>query len=208
MRLYADSENVDAVASVSGLPRLLTGAGGSDIALIFNGSGVCTNVPESGSVDLQVRLPWNDLAPASLNVAVPGMTQLGAEPEVCSSEIDYCPLDKNKLVPGICGCGVADVVTDGDGVPDCVDIPDPPKVRVVGKAVVFRLERFRARVIYMLVLTKQGRERRLRVPNATARLAGLAAGRWHVRYTFQANDSENSPQSRYSRQVSFTIPAR
>jgi hypothetical protein len=208
MRLYADSETVDPVASVSGLPRLLTGAGASDINLTFNGSGRRTNVTASGSVDLQVTLPWNDLAPASLNVAVPRMTQLGLEPDVCSSEIDYCPLDENKLVPGVCGCGVADVVTDGDGVPDCVDIPDAPKVRVIGKTVLFRLERFRARVIYMLVLTKQGRERRLPVTKATARLAGLAPGGWHVRYTFQADDSGNSPQSRYSRQVGFTIPAR
>jgi hypothetical protein len=136
------------------------------------------------------------------------MTQLGVEPEVCSSEIDYCPLDENKVVPGICGCGVTDIVTGGDGVPDCFDIPDPPKVRVVGKTVVFRLERFPGRVIYMLVLTKHGQERQLRETNATARLAGLAAGRWHVRYTFQANGPGNSPQSRYSRQVGFTIPAR
>jgi hypothetical protein len=34
---------------------------------------------------------------------------------------DACPNDSNKLVPGVCGCGVAETDSDGDGVPDCVD---------------------------------------------------------------------------------------
>jgi len=34
---------------------------------------------------------------------------------------DGCPLDPNKIEPGICGCGVPDDDADGDGVPDCVD---------------------------------------------------------------------------------------
>jgi hypothetical protein len=34
---------------------------------------------------------------------------------------DGCPLDPNKIVPGVCGCGVPDVDFDGDGHMDCVD---------------------------------------------------------------------------------------
>jgi hypothetical protein len=34
---------------------------------------------------------------------------------------DGCPTDPNKTAPGACGCGVPDVDTDSDGVPDCVD---------------------------------------------------------------------------------------
>ena len=34
---------------------------------------------------------------------------------------DGCPLDPNKVAPGICGCGVSDVDTDGDGTADCND---------------------------------------------------------------------------------------
>lgn len=34
---------------------------------------------------------------------------------------DACPGDPDKLEPGVCGCGVSDVDTDGDTVPDCVD---------------------------------------------------------------------------------------
>jgi hypothetical protein len=36
---------------------------------------------------------------------------------------DLCPDDPNKLLPGLCGCGVVDdsTDTDGDSVPNCVD---------------------------------------------------------------------------------------
>jgi probable HAF family extracellular repeat protein len=34
---------------------------------------------------------------------------------------DNCPTDPAKLEPGVCGCNVADVDTDGDGALDCVD---------------------------------------------------------------------------------------
>ncbi|MCK6548387.1 thrombospondin type 3 repeat-containing protein, partial [Myxococcota bacterium] len=34
---------------------------------------------------------------------------------------DRCPTDATKTVPGICGCGIPDTDTDGDGTPDCND---------------------------------------------------------------------------------------
>lgn len=41
---------------------------------------------------------------------------------------DLCPDDPNKASPGICGCGVADIDTDGDGVLDCNDeCPNDPE---------------------------------------------------------------------------------
>jgi hypothetical protein len=35
---------------------------------------------------------------------------------------DECPNDPNKSVPGVCGCGVADTDSDGDGTADCNDL--------------------------------------------------------------------------------------
>ncbi len=34
---------------------------------------------------------------------------------------DGCPTDPNKIAPGVCGCGVADIDTDFDGTLDCND---------------------------------------------------------------------------------------
>ena len=40
---------------------------------------------------------------------------------------DECPFDPYKTEPGDCGCGVDDVDTDSDGIPDCNDeCPDTP----------------------------------------------------------------------------------
>jgi len=34
---------------------------------------------------------------------------------------DNCPFDPDKTEPGVCGCGVADTDSDGDGRADCID---------------------------------------------------------------------------------------
>ncbi len=39
---------------------------------------------------------------------------------VCDAD-DGCPDDATKAAPGICGCGVPDADSDGDGAADCVD---------------------------------------------------------------------------------------
>lgn len=42
---------------------------------------------------------------------------------------DQCPNDRNKLAPGLCGCGVMDYDRDFDGIPDCNDIcPELPNI--------------------------------------------------------------------------------
>ncbi len=46
---------------------------------------------------------------------------------------DNCPNDLNKAEPGLCGCGVADTDSDGDGTPDCTDgCPNDPLKTTVG----------------------------------------------------------------------------
>ncbi len=34
---------------------------------------------------------------------------------------DLCPVDGGKQDPGVCGCGVSDIDSDGDGASDCID---------------------------------------------------------------------------------------
>lgn len=38
-----------------------------------------------------------------------------------SNNDDGCPFDPLKTEPGLCGCGVSDIDTDFDGIPDCMD---------------------------------------------------------------------------------------
>ncbi|MBI3757895.1 MAG: thrombospondin type 3 repeat-containing protein [Deltaproteobacteria bacterium] len=47
--------------------------------------------------------------------------------------VDQCPNDPNKIEPGLCGCGVPDVDSDGDGVLNCLDgCPADPKKTTAG----------------------------------------------------------------------------
>tara|TARA_Y100000310_G_C20701635_1_gene830533 strand:+ start:5529 stop:6761 length:1233 start_codon:yes stop_codon:yes gene_type:complete len=47
---------------------------------------------------------------------------------------DGCSSDPGKVVPGVCGCGVADVDSDGDGTFDCNDgCPNNPAATVAGQ---------------------------------------------------------------------------
>ncbi|MFC1814675.1 hypothetical protein ACFL0M_01795 [Thermodesulfobacteriota bacterium] len=44
--------------------------------------------------------------------------------DVCN---DNCADDPNKTDPGVCGCGIAETDSDGDGIADCNDnCPDTP----------------------------------------------------------------------------------
>jgi uncharacterized protein (TIGR02145 family) len=39
-----------------------------------------------------------------------------------TNALDACPLDPAKTDPGACGCGIEDVDSDGDEVPDCLEV--------------------------------------------------------------------------------------
>ena len=45
-------------------------------------------------------------------------------------EVDYCPDDEDKTLPGVCGCGKLDDDSDGDTVPDCYDVCSEDALKV------------------------------------------------------------------------------
>jgi len=49
------------------------------------------------------------------------LCDLCGDTDLCGWEGDPCRKDPNKDKPGLCGCGVPDTDTDGDGTPDCND---------------------------------------------------------------------------------------
>jgi hypothetical protein len=51
------------------------------------------------------------------DVATEPDEDVDAAPEV----VDECPLDPDKTLPGLCGCGTPDADSDFDGTPDCED---------------------------------------------------------------------------------------
>lgn len=61
--------------------------------------------------------PSEEPAEATLEVELSPTPTL----ETVIAEQDLCPNDDKKLEPGICGCGVPDVDSDGDGRLDCED---------------------------------------------------------------------------------------
>jgi len=55
--------------------------------------------------------------------------------------VDKCLSDSSKLEPGICGCGVSDGDSNGNGQVDCLDpaadfVPPPPSAKIGKKSVV------------------------------------------------------------------------
>ena len=83
---------------------------------------------------------------------------------------DLCPYDSDKIFPGVCGCGVSDVDTDGDSVPIAmmsVQTTQKNSTQQVNAAAVFqkamRIVTVRAMrwTVVQMIRTKQSR--RLRV---------------------------------------------
>jgi len=72
----------------------------------------------------------NACGPVTSNVATLSLDTVDTDGDGTIDCDDGCPLDPNKIVPGPCGCGVADTDTDGDGTADCIDgcPTDPLKI--------------------------------------------------------------------------------
>lgn len=106
-----------------------SGTAPAGLTLTANPAGFTDGTTANASVTLTaVGIPSQTITiPVSLavgNTFIVGNTNPG--------EIDQCPNDPNKTVPGVCGCGVADTDSDGDRTPDCQDQcpSDPNKVQL------------------------------------------------------------------------------
>jgi hypothetical protein len=82
------------------------------------------HAPDLGSYDVVVSNACGSVTSSTASLAFNLTDTDGDGTPDCS---DGCPLDPNKVAPGVCGCGVPDVDTDGDGTDDCLDgCPNDP----------------------------------------------------------------------------------
>ncbi len=78
---------------------------------------VDVTVTAEGEDSLTATLPIAKQAAGIYTIA----RQIDTDEDGVFDDEDNCPDDSNKIVPGICGCGVADTDSDTDGTADCND---------------------------------------------------------------------------------------
>jgi len=76
----------------------------------LSGSAVAPDADDDGVPDDQDNCP--DIA---------NQDQADDDGDGAGNACDDCPDDADKVVPGVCGCGVADIDSDLDGVENCID---------------------------------------------------------------------------------------
>ena len=122
-------------AAPSGIPSSVPSAAPSDIA---SSVPTISPAPSVAPSDIASSAPTISPAPsaapsdiASSNPTISPAPSVAPTAFVPRTVPDgECPDDPNKTVPGICGCGVPDVDSDGDGAMDCEDFcPSNPARR-------------------------------------------------------------------------------
>jgi hypothetical protein len=85
----------------------------------------------------------------------------------CASVVDQCPTVANQTIAGICGCGMADIDANGNGIMDCNDpkvfgvTPAAPKITAGTKKLAFLLSPFQGAVYYVrLQVTPPGKRKK------------------------------------------------
>lgn len=78
-------------------------------------------VEDAGVYDVEITAACQatlNSRPVVLGVLILADSDADGTPDL----FDLCPADSYKINPGACGCGVADVDANSDGVPDCLTI--------------------------------------------------------------------------------------
>lgn len=111
--LAAEKSTYESKAGTSMAAPMVTGA----LAL------VASQAPQFSGAQLKEILLKSAFTVKSLEGYVAGalFLNVGGMSELATGQSDQCPNDPNKTSPGVCGCGVADVDSDGDGTFDCQD---------------------------------------------------------------------------------------
>lgn len=78
-----------------------------------------SNGAQSGVMRFDARAPGNYEARLFFDDSYDLETSVSFS--VIAQEVDDCPADPDKTMPGVCGCGTPDVDRDGDGAADCQD---------------------------------------------------------------------------------------
>ena len=84
--------------------------GGATNSTLEDPGSITFNAPGTYTVSFTVTDNDGDIDMDSVNVTV--------------TSSDLCPTDPDKTSPGDCGCGVPDIDTDDDTIPDCNDTDD------------------------------------------------------------------------------------
>jgi hypothetical protein len=103
-----DSAPPDATISDAGIPDATGADGAGADGAVADGPN---DAPNADAISADAASDGAPPVDAALPCIIDGGDASG----------DCCPDDPNKTQPGVCGCGVSDFDSDGDGVPDCVD---------------------------------------------------------------------------------------
>jgi len=98
--------------------------GGSSSTVSMGGT---SSTPSGGSGGTGGVQPPSGEGGTTTTIDPPDPPGMGAAGTAAMPTVDNCPTDPAKMLPGDCGCGVADTDFDGDDVTDCLEsCPDNP----------------------------------------------------------------------------------